>query len=152
MGENGAQKFISYSNAGIMPQAQGTALGVDLGYRVPQFDIEVSAQKSSPYSKLSQNELALQFFGSGFFNPQMAPQALLCLEMMDFDRKEMIMQKIVQNAMQFGMMMGGMPMGGIPGAAPMAQTSENLGGSDDPAESSVTEKARERVAESSSPT
>ena len=154
MGENGAQQFVSYSNAGIQPQAQGVEMGIDMGYRLPQFDIEVSAQKASPYSKMSQNELALQFFGTGFFNPQLAPQALLCLEMMDFDRKEMIMQRIMQNAMQFNMTMG-MPMGMggmIPGAAPSAPTNENLGGEAPTGESSVTKNARARVAASSSPT
>ena len=154
MGENGAQQFVSYSNAGIVPQAQGIEMGIDLGYRLPQFDIEVSAQKASPYSKMSQNELALQFFSAGFFNPQLADQALACMEMMDFDRKEFIMQRIMQTAMQYqqAMMMGMSGMGGmIPGAAPSAAT-ENLGGSSEPAESSVTKNARARVAESSSPT
>ena len=46
---------------------------------------------------MSQNELALQFFGAGFFNPQMADQALACLDMMDFDRKQFVMQKVAQN-------------------------------------------------------
>ena len=158
MGDNGAQEFVSYSNAGILPQAQGMEMGVDMGYRLPLFDIEISAQKSSPYSKMSQNELALQFFGAGFFNPQLADQALATLEMMDFDRKEMIMQRIIQNAMQFqqsmmmGMpgMMGGMaPVGGImPGAAPAATP----GGETPKGESSITANARQRVAESSAPT
>ena len=97
MGENGAARFVEYSNAGISPQFQGVEMGVDMGYRTPLFDIEITAQKQSPYSKMSQNELALQFFGAGFFNPQMSDQALACLEMMDFDRKQFIMQKIAQN-------------------------------------------------------
>jgi hypothetical protein len=33
----------------------------------------------------------------------MADQALLCLDMMDFDRKEFIMQKIAQNGTMFQM-------------------------------------------------
>jgi hypothetical protein len=160
MGDNGAQEFVSYSNAGIQPQAQGMEMGVDMGYRLPLFDIEISAQKASPYSKMSQNELALQFFGAGFFNVAMADQALSALEMMDFDRKDFIMQRIIQNAMQYqqsmmmgmGMpgMMGGMaPMGGMmPGAAPGAVP----GGEEPKAESSITANARQRVAESSSPT
>lgn len=162
LGDNGAQKFVTYSNQGIVPQAQGTELGVDMGYRLPQFDIEVSAQKASPYSKMSQNELALQFFQAGFFNPQIADQALSAIEMMDFDRKDFIMQRIIQNAQQYqrSMMMGmmGVPgmatMGGgvIPGMAPNAQGTENLGGDSSPAESSVTRNARQRVAEASSPT
>ena len=97
MGENGAQRFVQYSNAGIQPQFQGNDFGQDMGYRLPQFDIEVTAQKASPYSKMSQNELALQFYSAGFFNPQIADQALACLDMMDFDRKHFVMQKIAQN-------------------------------------------------------
>ena len=97
MGENGAARYVQYSNAGIQPEHQGFDLGMDMGYRLPLFDIEVTAQKQSPYSKMSQNELALQFFGHGFFNPEIADQALACLEMMDFDRKHFIMQKIAEN-------------------------------------------------------
>ena len=97
MGENGAARYVQYSNAGILPQHQGFDMGIDMGYRLPLFDIEITAQKQSPYSKMSQNELALQFFGQGFFNPQMADQALACLDMMDFDRKQFIMQRIAEN-------------------------------------------------------
>jgi hypothetical protein len=46
---------------------------------------------------MAQNEMALQFFGRGFFNPQLADQALACLDMMDFDRKQFVVQKIGQN-------------------------------------------------------
>ena len=105
VGENGAAEYVQYSNAGIVPQDQGTEFGVGMGYRIPLFDIEVTAQKQSPYSKMSQNELALQFFGAGFFNPQIADQALACIDMMDFDRKEFIMQKIAQNGGMYQQMM-----------------------------------------------
>ena len=105
MGENGAARFVEYSNAGISPQFQGVEMGVDMGYRTPLFDIEITAQKQSPYSKMSQNELALQFFGAGFFNPQIADQALACLEMMDFDRKQFIMQRISQNGGMYQQML-----------------------------------------------
>ena len=105
MGENGAARFVQYSNAGIQPQAQGIEMGVDMGHRLPLFDIEITAQKQSPYSKMSQNELALQFYQAGFFNPQMADQALACLDMMDFDRKQFIMQKIAQNGGMYQQML-----------------------------------------------
>ena len=96
-GQYGMEEFVSYTNAGLKPQDQGNQLGVDMGYRLPVFDIKISAQKKNAYTKMSQNELALQFFQLGFFNPQMADQALLCLEMMDFDGKDQIMQRIAQN-------------------------------------------------------
>ena len=105
MGENGSARFVQYSNAGISPKFQGVEMGVDMGYRLPLFDIEITAQKQSPYSKMSQNELALQFYSAGFFNPQMADQALACLDMMDFDRKQFIMQKISQNGGMYQQML-----------------------------------------------
>jgi hypothetical protein len=105
MGDNGAARFVQYSNKGIQPQPQGNDLGMDMGFRLPLFDIEITAQKQSPYSKMSQNELALQFFGAGFFNPQIADQALACLDMMDFDRKHFVMQKIAENGGMYQQMM-----------------------------------------------
>ena len=170
MGENGAMRYVQYSNAGIQPQLQGIQMGVDMGYRLPLFDIEVTAQKQSPYSKMSQNELALQFFGAGFFNPQMADQALACLDMMDFDRKQFVMSKIAENGgmyqqlmmmqqqiMQLQAMLGVQPHGQpapagepMPSGAPDAQASDNLGG-DSTGEANNTKKARQRVAESTAP-
>ena len=99
VGEMGAQEFVTYTNAGIKPQYQGNAFGEDMGYRLPVFDIKVSAQKRNVYTKVSQNELALQFFQMGFFNPAMADQALMCLDMMEFDGKDMVMQKVSKNGM-----------------------------------------------------
>ena len=105
MGNNGAARYVQYSNAGIQPQAQGFEMGMDMGFRLPLFDIEITAQKQSPYSKMAQNELALQFFGAGFFNPQIADQALACLDMMDFDRKQFIMQRIAENGGMYQQML-----------------------------------------------
>ena len=101
VGEYGAQQFISYTNTGIQPQHQGNDFGQDMGYRLPVFDIKVSAQKRNVYTKVTQNELALQFFQMGFFNPQMADQALMCLDMMEFDGKDGIMQKVAKNGTLF---------------------------------------------------
>lgn len=96
LGQYGMEQYITYTNKGIQPQQQGMAFGQDMGFRLPVFDIKVSAQKQNVYTKVAQNELALQFFQMGFFNPQMVDQALMCLEMMDFDDKDTIMQKIAQ--------------------------------------------------------
>lgn len=181
VGTDGKEEFRTYDNRGIAPQYQGMEMGVDMGYRVPQFDIEVVPQKRSPYSKLSQNELALQFYGAGFFNPQMADQTLACLEMMDFDRKDFIMQKIAQNggmyqqmlmmqqqmlslaeivdstqgtniAQQMAAGINGTPMPAAMtgGGVPDVENNVALGGesSDEPEN---TRRARERVAESTSP-
>lgn len=163
VGDNGAVNFIKYSNAGLIAEYQGEEFGIDMGYRIPMFDIEVTAQKSSPYSKMAQNELALQFYGAGFFNPTMAVQALACLDMMDFDRKDAIMTKIAQNgaayqaaamAAQMAMGAGGPPDKEVAeGAAKTAEGNDALGGNSEKArESAHTKNARQRVADSTSPT
>ena len=96
LGQYGMERYVTYTNQGIQPQYQGNDFGQDMGFRLPVFDVKVSAQKKNVYTKVAQNELALQFFQLGFFNPQMVDQSLMCLEMMDFDDKDIIMQKISQ--------------------------------------------------------
>jgi hypothetical protein len=111
----------------------------------------------------------------------MADQALTCLDMMDFDRKQFIMQKIAQNGgmyqqmlmMQQQMIMlaqmvdqsrgtnladqiaAGITGGPVPvpmeGSAPGEKSVEAIGGSEK-GEASGTKKARQRVAESTDPT
>lgn len=97
-GESGAD-FVSFSNSGLLPQR--LAETEDMGLRLPVFDVDVTAVKASPYSKLSQNEMALQFYSAGFFEPKNAESALSCIEMMDFDRKDIIISNITKNALQY---------------------------------------------------
>ena len=94
IGENGNQEFVAYDNSAIRVKNQGEAFGVSLGDRKPIFDIKVNAQKSSPFSKISQNELALQLYNSGMFNPEMRQQALLAIGMMDFEGKSALTAKL----------------------------------------------------------
>ena len=98
IGQRGAEQFVQYSNQGLQPQTLYGANGQPDGLRKPVFDIEVSAQKASEYTSMAQNELALQFFQLGFFNPQMVDQTLATLDMMDFDGKDSIIQKVQENA------------------------------------------------------
>ena len=90
------EQFIPYDNSGLKPQAQMT-MGMDMGLRLPEFDIDITAEKANPYKKMEINELALSFYNAGFFNPQMTDQALACLNMMDFVKKDEVMAKIREN-------------------------------------------------------
>lgn len=101
LGEYGAEQYISYTNQGLQLQQQGSDFGMDIGPRLPVFDIKVSAQKKNVYTKISQNELSVQLYQMGAFNPQMADQVLMMLDMMEFDGKDGLMQKIAQNATLF---------------------------------------------------
>ena len=96
LGDRGQQYFIPFTNAGMKAQHQGVIGDVDLGYRLPVYDIKVVPQKQNVYTKLSQNELAIQLYGMGAFNAQNPDPILMMLDMMDFDGKEELMQKISQ--------------------------------------------------------
>ena len=89
-------QFVTYSNAGLKPQQQMT-MGMEMGFRLPEFDIDISAEKANPYKKMEINELALSFYNAGFFNPQMSDQALAALTIMDFSKKDEVIQKITEN-------------------------------------------------------
>ncbi len=117
MGERGGMKFISCSNAGLRLQSQGELTGLDMGWRLPVFDVNVTPVKSSPYSRLSQNELALQFYAAGFFDPARAEAALACLDMMDFERKDFVAARIAENAARAHAQTAAVPAPAAGGAA-----------------------------------
>ena len=94
--ESGDDEYVSFNNAN-MKSGVRTIAGQEFKTKEPEFDILIRAQKQNPYSKYSQNELALQFYRDGFFNPELATQATMCIDMMDFDGKEKVRQKIAEN-------------------------------------------------------
>ena len=180
LGQYGMEQYVTYTNQGLQPQHQGNDFGQDMGYRLPVFDIKVSAQKKNVYTKVAQNELALQFFQLGFFNPQMVDQSLMCLEMMDFDDKDIIMQKVsrmgtmqqklvqyMQLALQLASATnpmlaqqiaqdiiktngGTVPTMGMGGVAPKIQQSDNISGIPEK-EHSVVSKARQQSNDAAQP-
>lgn len=91
-GQMGQEEYIAFDNTGIAAQT------ADGGIRVPQFDIDVQAQKENPYTKESYNELAVQLFSMGAFRPDMAEQTLMMLDMMDFKGKDRLQQKVQQQS------------------------------------------------------
>lgn len=93
-GPRGQERYVEYSNERLVAQAQGFMYGQDMGFRLPAFDIHVHAQRENAYTKASNNELALQLYQLGFFNPQMADQAIMALDMMDFRDREELQKRI----------------------------------------------------------
>ena len=100
-GDMGAMEFVRFSNALMKPQWQGEYGGVDLGYRLPVYDIDIVPAKQSTYSKLAQNEMAMQFFRLGLFDPRLADQAAACVDMMDFDGKGAVQEGIIKRGELF---------------------------------------------------
>lgn len=108
LGAQGEEEFVSYDNRMLQPQTIMNLHDQEPGMRMPVFDIEVRAQRENAYTKMSQNELALQFFSNGMLNPQMTDQALIALDMMDFRGREELRKKIeMQGTMQQTLMQMG---------------------------------------------
>ena len=176
LGDQAQMEFVAYDNHGIAPMMQYGPGGEQVGYRIPEFDIEVAAQKRNEYSKMAANELALQLLNAGVFNPQMADQSLLLLDMMDFDRKDERVQKVqmmqtLQNQLIMWQQMA-LKLASQADPALAEEMAMNLGGgqmmpqspgsvdpgaikraaSDGTGENKIVEKARERAENASQPT
>ena len=95
LGEYGAARYISYANDNLVPMNR------DGGMRLPVFDVEVQVQTQSQYKKQTYNDLAVQLYQMGVFDPQRAEQALLMLGMMDFKGKTELVQRIAQGRQRF---------------------------------------------------
>lgn len=108
VGDDGMEKFIQYSNQRLQERPInlfGATLAGQEMLQKPVFDVKVTAEKASPFSTVSQNDLAKELYSLGFFNPQLADQALAALEMMDFDSKTMVQRRIQQNGTMYQQLM-----------------------------------------------
>lgn len=86
-GANGAMEFAQISTDTLTP-----------GGRKATFDISIKATRLRSFDRVAHNELALQFYGLGFFNPDKAEEALMCIDMMDFPGKDTLRQRIAEQA------------------------------------------------------
>ncbi len=127
----------------------------------------VKPQKRSPYSKLSQNELAKEMYNMGFFNPQLAEQSMTALELMDFDGIETVKERVQQGQtlmnmvnqlmQELAMLKSAMGMG-VPNGAPSVATptqkvekSGGMGQAQKNAQKATMSSYGERLAERATP-
>ena len=94
VGRQSAYEFVRFDNSGLQLQMNPQLAGQDMGWRKPVFDIQVSAQKGNAYSKMAQNELALQLLRAGVFSPALADQSAALLSVMDFKGREELKRKV----------------------------------------------------------
>ena len=123
-------EFVEFDGRSIAEKQVGVGKGGEPLFRKPIFDLEIKAQKKSPWSVMSQNELAKELFGMGAFNPERAQEIQGVLTMMEFEGKEQVedyvkqgqtllnmLQQAQQQIMQYEMMLSqvgllpGMPQG-----------------------------------------
>ena len=94
----GGYEFVDYDNANIA--AETSADGILKSKAI--FDLQVTAEKKSPFSRAAQNEMAKELYSMGLFNPEVAEPALVCLDMMDFEGKDEIKKKVQDNSILMG--------------------------------------------------
>ena len=95
--DKGEAEYISYDNTALRPQTE-VEFGVETE-RLPIFDIDIHSQKANPFSQASMNEEAKTLYQLGFFNPQLADQSIIALDMMQFQGIDKVKEKIGQNSM-----------------------------------------------------
>lgn len=100
----GGYEFQVMSNDIIGPQQTGVLPSGEMTYRLPIFDLKIKAQKRNPFSRKEENERAKELYAMGFFAPENAQASLLCLEMMDFEGKEKVMEQVAQGQTLFNML------------------------------------------------
>ena len=132
-------QFVEFDGRNIAEQQIGVGQGGEPLFRKPIFDLEIKAQKKSPFSIMSQNELAKELFAMGAYNPERAQEILGMLMMMEFEGKEQVEDYVREGQTLFNMLheaqgkimqyeqmlaslglLPGMPMaqgGGAPGGA-----------------------------------
>lgn len=184
---NGNDEFVAFSNREIMPEQAETITenGVEITERIPEFDYKIIAQKMSPFQRESQNQLAIQLFQMGVFNPQMADQVMPFLDIMQFEGIDAIKKKVSENGMMYQQLLqmtqlatqmaqqldATSVMAGDPNAGMWMQQVMAVAGQGNPAEavpgraqagasgangmpateSTITARARQRVASGSAP-
>lgn len=100
-------RYVSFSNEAFkgneILDSNGdkvTAFG-EIVTRKPIFDISIKAEKTNPYSTLSQNETASNLYNMGALNPENAEKALIMLSMMSFDGKSELEKQIKDRATMY---------------------------------------------------
>ena len=151
--------------------------GKEMNNRSAIFDINISAEKQSPFSRAAQNETAKEMYNMGMFNPQMAEMSLACLDMMEFEGKDKVKENIQNNSammqqmqmyqqllMQLDAMLPGMGIAvqaGLAQPEPPQPLPQGGGGSSEPgtaeeraarheSDTALTAKARQRAASQAS--
>ncbi len=171
VGPNEEASFVSFDNKNVKVQ-QTPMLGVEgVSSRLPVFDIKVIPSKNSAYSRLSQNELALQLYNAGMFNPENADRATATVTMMNFTGKQQVLETIKKNgsiyeaiqalaplALKYAQLVDTKEQNGGQMTQKIAMVLQNLQGASQPlsaeikpADNSLATQARERANEAATP-
>ncbi len=85
VGGEGKGGYVRYNHGGLQDKPVGQNRDGEVLYRHPVFDIEVRAERASALDRTGRNQLMLELFRAGFFDPARAEAAQTALAGMDFE-------------------------------------------------------------------
>ncbi len=84
-GRNGSSRFVRYDHTALCERPVGVDGEGNSLYRRPCFDLEVRAERENPLDRTGRNQLMMELFSAGFFDPERASAAAQALSGMDFE-------------------------------------------------------------------
>ncbi len=85
IGEQGERRYLRYTNSGLRDKPNGQGYDGQVLFRRPVFDIEVRAERETPPDRDTRNQLMLDLFRAGLFDPANRAAAERALAGMDFE-------------------------------------------------------------------
>ena len=95
-GKDGSRRYVRYSNTGLQDKTTGVGGDGTALYRHPTFDVEVRAERENVPDRMERNELLLELYRAGIFDPSNREAALGALSGMDFDGIESLRAMLKQ--------------------------------------------------------
>ncbi|MBR2410151.1 MAG: hypothetical protein IKB08_00340 [Clostridia bacterium] len=109
LGDRGEFQYKAFGSE-MLRGVPSEEFGVSFAGKDPEFDLQVKTYKSNPYSRAAQNQDAVNFYNMGFFNPQNDTPSLAALDMIEFEGKEKVIEKIQKNGHTHRLLTQFMPM------------------------------------------
>lgn len=94
LGDDGRYSFVTLYP--VQKKGDSVVFGHAFSSVEPDFDISVSAEKRSPFARVTQNELAKEFYAMGLFAPERRREAVACVSMMDFEGKDALLRRLTE--------------------------------------------------------
>jgi hypothetical protein len=93
--DTSSKEYIVYENSGISGLKQTADTEGEEWSRHPVFDISIAAEKIVDSKRAELNSMAKELYTMGVFEPQNRESARLLIEMMDFEGRDELLSKLI---------------------------------------------------------
>ena len=100
-GDDNVAQYVSFSNEGLLSEKRGEDL-----YHRAIFDIKIVPQRKSPFQSATHNQLILDLYDRGAFDPTRSQEAVTAVDSMIIDNKDSLVRAIRDNGREYDEMQG----------------------------------------------